>query len=214
VASQASLVNLIERAQRFQVTLVSDECYSEIYRESAGAPVGLLQAAKQAGLTDFSGCIAFHSLSKRSNLPGLRSGFVAGDAKLIKAFAQFRTYHGCTLPPPTQAASSAAWSDETHVIANRIAYDEKYAAVIPTLKKVMDVNVPPAGFYLWPSVAMDDKVVTQRLHSEQNVAVVPGSYLARDSHGTNPGVQRIRMALVAPLQECIEAADRIVECLS
>jgi len=214
IASEQALVNLIDRAKRFGVTLVSDECYSEIYREAAGAPVGLLQAAQAAGLADYSGCLVFHSLSKRSNLPGLRSGFVAGDAKLIAAFTQYRTYHGCTLPFPTQAASTAAWADESHVKANRALYDEKYQAVVPRLKSIMQVDAPPAGFYLWPSINIDDKLATQRLHSEQNVAVVPGSYLARDVDGTNPGSKRLRMALVAPLTECVEAADRIVQCLS
>jgi len=214
VASQQALVSLIERAIRFGVTLVSDECYSEIYREDSGAPVGLLQAAQAAGLKDYTGCLVFHSLSKRSNLPGLRSGFVAGDAELIKAFTTYRTYHGCTLPPPTQAASAAAWSDEAHVAANRKAYDAKYQAVLPILQPVMTVTTPPAGFYLWPTLNMDDKTATQRLHSEQNVAVVPGSYLARELNGINPGTNRIRMALVAPLDDCIEAATRIASCLS
>lgn len=214
VASKEALVALIERAQRFGVTLVSDECYSEIYRQDISAPVGLLQAAQAAGLDDYAGCLVFHSLSKRSNLPGLRSGFVAGDANLIAAFTTYRTYHGCTLPPPIQAASAAAWSDEIHVQANREAYDAKYKAVLPILQSVMDVSTPPAGFYLWPTLNIDDKEATKRLHSEQNVAVVPGSYLAREIGGFNPGANRIRMALVAPLDECIEAATRIASCLS
>jgi len=199
VASLGALIQLIERAQRFGVTLVSDECYSEIYRQNAGAPVGLLQAAQAAGLNDYQGCLAFHSLSKRSNLPGLRSGFVAGDAELINTFA---------------AASAAAWSDESHVVANRAAYDEKYAAVCPILSKVMELSVPPAGFYLWPKTNVDDKLLTQRLHSEQNVAVVPGSFLARETNGLNPGAQRIRLALVAPLEQCVDAANRIADTLS
>lgn len=214
VASKAALVALIERAQKFNVTLVSDECYSEIYREAMGPPVGLLTAAKAAGLDDYKGLLVFHSLSKRSNLPGLRSGFVAGDASLIDAFASYRTYHGCTLPPPTQAASAAAWADENHVSANRAAYDEKYDSVLPLLEPVMTLTKPAAGFYLWPTLNIDDKEATQRLHSEHNVAVVPGSYLARDINGKNPGTNRIRMALVAPLEECVEAANRIVSCLS
>lgn len=214
VASQSALVALIERAQKFGVTLVSDECYSEIYRQDSGPPVGLLTAAKAAGLDDYKGLLVFHSLSKRSNLPGLRSGFVAGDAALIDAFARYRTYHGCTLPPPTQAASAAAWADESHVADNRAAYDAKYDAVLPILKPVMTLSKPAAGFYLWPTLTVDDKQATQRLHSEQNVAVVPGSYLARDINGSNPGKNRIRMALVAPLEECVEAANRIVSCLS
>lgn len=214
VASKEALVTLIQRAQKFGVTLVSDECYSEIYRENIGAPIGLLAAAESAGLTDYAGCLVFHSLSKRSNLPGLRSGFVAGDASLIDAFATYRTYHGCTIPPPTQAASVAAWSDEAHVKANRAAYDAKYKAVVPMLESVMDVHTPPAGFYLWPTLSIDDKEATQRLHAEQNVAVVPGSYLARTVDGTNPGERRIRMALVAPLDDCIDAAQRITLCLS
>jgi len=214
VASKDALMALIARAQKFNVTLVSDECYSEIYREDMGPPMGLLSAAKAAGLDDYKNLLVFHSLSKRSNLPGLRSGFVAGDATLIDAFARYRTYHGCTLPPPTQAASAAAWADETHVAANRAAYDAKYNAVLPLLAPIMTLTKPAAGFYLWPTLNTDDKEVTKRLHSEHNVAVVPGSYLARDVDGSNPGTNRIRMALVAPLEECTEAANRIVSCLS
>lgn len=213
VASKQALITLIERARQHNVIVISDECYSEIYREDAGPPVGLLEAAASAGLDDFSGCLAFHSLSKRSNLPGLRSGFVAGDAKLIRSFTQYRTYHGCTLPLPTQAASAAAWADEEHVKANRAAYDEKYETVLPILKTVMTVQRPDAGFYLWPTLHCDDKLATQRLHAEENVAVVPGSYLAREVSGHNPGQQRIRLALVAPLADCREAAHRIVRCL-
>lgn len=213
VASKQALITLIERAHRHNVIVVSDECYSEIYREDAGQPVGLLEAAASAGLDDFSGCLAFHSLSKRSNLPGLRSGFVAGDAQLIRSFTQYRTYHGCTLPLPTQAASAAAWADEEHVKANRAAYDAKYETVLPILKTVMTVQKPDAGFYLWPTLHCDDKLATQRLHAEENVAVVPGSYLARDVGGHNPGQQRIRLALVAPLADCEEAAHRIARCL-
>ncbi len=214
VATKEGLMALIERAQRFNVTLVSDECYSEIYRENSGAPVGLLTAAEAVGLDQYQGCLVFHSLSKRSNLPGLRSGFVAGDAQLIDAFATYRTYHGCTMPPPTQAASAAAWADEEHVAANRAAYDAKYAAVLPILQSVMTAQTPAAGFYLWPQLFGDDKEATQRLHSEQNVAVVPGSYLAREMNGFNPGTNRIRMALVAPIDDCIEAAKRMASCLS
>lgn len=214
VASKQALMALIERARRHNVIVVSDECYSEIYREEAGPPVGLLEAAASAGLDDFSGCLAFHSLSKRSNLPGLRSGFVAGDANLIRSFTQYRTYHGCTLPLPTQAASAVAWADEDHVKANRAAYDAKYEAVLPILKTVMTVQKPDAGFYLWPTLHCDDKLATQKLHAEENVAVVPGSYLAREVDGSNPGQQRIRLALVAPLAECEEAAHRIARCLA
>lgn len=215
VNSQAGLQRLIEKAQKHDFIIISDECYSEIYRESTSAPCGLLQAANAMGLDSFQHCLAFHSLSKRSNLPGLRSGFVAGDASLIKHFVEYRTYHGCSMPGAVQQASIAAWSDETHVKANRAAYDAKYSAVIDILSPLLALEIPPAGFYLWPELLVDDEAFTQRLLAEQNVRVVPGSYLARapSANQVNPGSKRLRLALVAPLDDCVIAAQRIVHCL-
>ena len=215
VISQAGLQRLIEKAHEHDFIIVSDECYSEIYRESAGAPCGLLQAASAMGLDSFERCLAFHSLSKRSNLPGLRSGFVAGDAALIKKFTRYRTYHGCSMSGVVQQASITAWGDEQHVKANRTAYDAKYKTVIDILSPLLPMAIPPAGFYLWPKLSVDDRHFTQRLLAEQNVRVVPGSYLARASgeDSINPGENRLRLALVAPLDDCVEAAQRIAMCL-
>lgn len=215
VLSEACLQRLIRKAQQHDFVIVSDECYSEIYREDAGAPCGLLQAANAMGLTDYARCLVFHSLSKRSNLPGLRSGFVAGDAELIRRFAEYRTYHGCSMSGFVQQASIAAWGDEQHVQENRAAYDEKYAAVMSILAPQLSLTRPPAGFYLWPALPEDDRHFTQRLLAEYNVRVVPGSYLARGSadERDNPGDRHLRLALVAPLDDCITAAERIVRCL-
>lgn len=215
VNSMTSLQTLIEKAHKHDFVIVSDECYSEIYRQSAGAPCGLLQAAYAMGMETYDRCLAFHSLSKRSNLPGLRSGFVAGDATLIKNFAAFRTYQGCAMSGAVQSASIAAWSDEQHVTQNRAAYDAKYAAVVDILNSKLSVSTPPAGFYLWPELPCDDQTFTQRLLSEQNVRAVPGSFLARaaGSSNQNPGTNRLRLALVAPLEDCITAAHRIIQCL-
>lgn len=215
VNSVEALQRLIEKAHKHDFIIVSDECYSEIYREESGAPAGLLQAAYAMGLTDFDRCIAFHSLSKRSNLPGLRSGFAAGDATIIEQFVQYRTYQGCAMSGAVQEASIAAWADETHVKANREAYDQKYKAVIEILSPVLDVSTPPAGFYLWPQLPVDDQFFTQRLLQDYNVRAVPGSYLARENNGVaNPGSNRLRLALVASLDECIMASERIVDCLN
>lgn len=204
-----SLQKLIQLADRHDFIIASDECYSEIYLDESAAPPGLLQAAAAMGRDDFSRCMVFHSLSKRSNAPGLRSGFVAGDASLIEAFLRYRTYHGCAMPPATQAASIRAWEDEVHVAANRKLYREKFSAVLEILAPVLDVPQPPAGFYLWPVTPIDDCEFTRGLLEQQNVRVLPGSYLSRSSNGINPGNRHVRMALVAPLEDCIEAAERI-----
>ena len=220
VMSEAALGRLVLRAQEHDFAIVSDECYGEIYRESAGPPPGLLRAARSVGVDDFRRCLSFHSLSKRSNLPGLRSGFVAGDATLLARFLEYRTYHGCTLPGFVEAASAAAWGDEEHVVANRAAYDAKYDSVVGWLSPHLDVRTPPGGFYLWPRVPVDDEALTVRLLSEANVRVVPGRYLARDAidpaTGTaaNPGEGRLRLALVAPPDDCTEAARRIAAVLT
>ncbi|OOC51154.1 succinyldiaminopimelate transaminase [Thioalkalivibrio versutus] len=210
--SEAAMQDLIRLAERHDFIIAADECYSEIYPPDGEPPAGLLGAAARIGNTAFERCIVFHSLSKRSNLPGLRSGFVAGDAALLDRFALYRTYHGCTLPPPTQAVSRAAWSDEAHVAENRALYAEKFAAVVPILESVIDVRAPAAGFYLWPRVPDgDDEGFARRLYGEAGVTVLPGRYLSRTDPetGHNPGAGHVRMALVAAPAACIEAAERI-----
>jgi N-succinyldiaminopimelate aminotransferase len=213
VIDQATLTMLIELAHKHDFIIASDECYSEIYIDESQPPVGLLEAAVKAGYTNFSHCVIFHSLSKRSNAPGLRSGFVAGDATIIKDFLRYRTYHGCAMPPATQAASLVAWQDEEHVIYNRKQYREKFDAVLAILGRNMNVSLPEASFYLWAETPISDTEFARRLFDEQNVTVLPGSYLARDTDSGNPGKNRIRMALVAPIEECINAAHRILSLL-
>ncbi|WP_303904125.1 succinyldiaminopimelate transaminase [Thiohalomonas denitrificans] len=203
------LQRLIRLADEHDFIIASDECYSELYFEEDAPPPGLLQAAAAMGRDDYRRCVVFHSLSKRSNLPGLRSGFVAGDRELLRRFLHYRTYQGCALPPPTQAASIVAWQDETHVKANRDLYRAKFDAVLDILQPVLDIERPDAGFYLWPKTPIADTDFTRGLFERQNVTVLPGSYLSREAHGLNPGAGRIRMALVAELDECIEAAERV-----
>jgi N-succinyldiaminopimelate aminotransferase len=200
---------LLELAERHNFLIASDECYSELYFDETRPSVGLLQVAAALGAPDYRRCLVFHSLSKRSNLPGLRSGFVAGDAAVIEAYGHYRTYHGCALPPPTQAASVAAWNDEVHVRDNRRQYREKFDAVLEILEPVLPVERPDAGFYLWPRTPQDDETFTRELYARENVLVLPGSYLSRHAQGMNPGAGRVRMALVAPLKECVEAARRV-----
>jgi len=209
VLDHATLAHLLDLADKYDFIIASDECYSEIYQDEGHPPTGLLQAAAAVGRNDYLRCIVFHSLSKRSNVPGLRSGFVAGDQALIESFFKYRTYHGCAMPGFTQAASIAAWQDESHVILNRKFYREKFAAVLEILAPVMNVQQPEAGFYLWPEVPISDQAFTQQLFSTHNVTVLPGSFLSRTANGINPGDNRIRIALVAPLEECVEAAARI-----
>lgn len=203
------LKRLIALADEHDFVIAADECYSELYFDEAQPPAGLLSACAALGRDDFKRCVVFHSLSKRSNLPGLRSGFVAGDADILKAFLLYRTYHGCAMPVQTQLASIAAWDDEGHVQANRQLYREKFEAVLAILSPVMDVQRPDGGFYLWPQTPIDDQRFTRELFAQQHVTVVPGSYLSREVDGFSPGANRVRMALVAPLAECIEAAQRI-----
>ena len=210
----AELQQLIELADRYDFVIASDECYSEIYLDESAPPCGLLQAAAEMGRNDFSRCMVFHSLSKRSNAPGLRSGFVAGDAQLIRNFLRYRTYHGCAMPPATQAASISAWRDEAHVRENRRLYREKFAAVLDILAPVLDVQLPQAGFYLWPHTPVSDEAFARGLLAEQNVIVLPGSYLSRTANGINPGQGYVRMALVAPLDDCTDAAQRIKSWMS
>lgn len=204
-----TLKKLIALADEHDFVIAADECYSELYFDEAAPPAGLLSACAALGRKDFKRCVVFHSLSKRSNLPGLRSGFVAGDAEILKAFLLYRTYHGCAMPVQTQLASIAAWNDEVHVRANRAMYREKFDAVLEILAPVLDVQRPDGGFYLWPNVGTDDAEFCRDLFVAEHVTVVPGSYLSREVDGFNPGAGRVRMALVAPLAECIEAAERI-----
>lgn len=211
VMPRETLVQVIELADKHDFIVASDECYSELYPDENQPPEGLLQTCAAIGRNDFARCIVFHSLSKRSNLPGLRSGFVAGDASVLKGFLKYRTYHGCAMPIHNQLASIAAWQDEAHVVENRTAYRAKFEAVVPILREVMDVEFPDAGFYLWPVTPMDDETFARELSAQQNVHVLPGRYLSRTVDDHNPGENRVRMALVAPLEECVEAARRIVE---
>jgi N-succinyldiaminopimelate aminotransferase len=204
-----TLKKLIALADEHDFVIAADECYSELYFDEDAPPPGLLSACAELGRSDFKRCVVFHSLSKRSNLPGLRSGFVAGDADILKHFLLYRTYHGCAMPVQTQLASVAAWNDEAHVRANRDMYREKFAAVLDILAPVMDVQRPDGGFYLWARTPGDDTLFTRDLFANEHVTVVPGSYLSREVNGVNPGAGRVRMALVAPLAECIEAAERI-----
>jgi len=204
---------LFELSDRYGFVIAADECYSEIYFDDAHLPIGGLEAAHRLGRTDFRNVVMFSSLSKRSNVPGMRSGFVAGDAEILKRFLLYRTYHGCAMSPSVQAASAAAWNDEAHVAENRRQYREKFAVITPMLKPWLDVDLPDAGFYLWAKVSrlgVSDTEFARRLQAEYNVTVLPGSFLAREAHGVNPGAGFVRIALVADLAECVEAAGRIV----
>lgn len=208
VIGLAALQQLIQLADQYDFVIAADECYAEIYPDQQ-APVGLLQAALAMGRDDYARCVVFHSLSKRSNLPGLRSGFVAGDAAILQQFSLYRTYHGCAMPLPAQHASIKAWADERHVQENRALYQQKFAALVPILSPVLDVAPPHASFYLWPKTPIDDTEFVRELYRQQNVLVLPGSFLSRLAHGVNPGSGYVRMALVPPLQDCIEAAERV-----
>ncbi len=201
---------LFELSDKFGFVIGSDECYSEIYFRDE-PPLGGMEAAAKLGRPDFKNLISFTSLSKRSNVPGMRSGFVAGDAALIKPFLLYRTYHGSAMSPVVQAASMAAWQDEAHVQDNRAMYRDKFAQVTPLLSQVLSVALPDAGFYLWADVAGDDVAFACELYAHYHVTVLPGSYLARSAQGHNPGAGRIRLALVADTAECVEAARRLVD---
>jgi N-succinyldiaminopimelate aminotransferase len=204
---------LFDLSDKYGFVIAADECYSEIYFKPE-APLGSLQAASLLGRADYRNLIAFSSLSKRSNVPGMRSGFVAGDAAILKKFLLYRTYQGGAMSPTVQAASIAAWNDEQHVIDNRAKYLDKFTRVTPMLQEVLDVALPDAGFYLWAGVdrypGINDVEFARRLYAQYHVTVLPGSYLGREAHGSNPGSNRIRMALVAEAEECLEAAARLV----
>ena len=209
VMSLDYLQRAINIAQENNFILAADECYSEIYFDENNPPIGLLQAATKMGLSDFKNCVVFHSLSKRSNVPGLRSGFVAGDADIMAGFLKYRTYHGCALPFHHQYASIKAWQDEQHVVTNRKEYTQKFKHVIDILFPYIELSLPDAAFYLWLKVPEDDTVFAQNLYAQQNVTVLPGQFLSRESATGNPGENYVRMALVAPVDECIDAANRI-----
>lgn len=208
VMTLAQWKHLFNLSDQYGFVIAADECYSEIYFEETNPPLGALQAAHLLG-RDHKNLIVFSSLSKRSNVPGMRSGFVAGDEAIIEKFTLYRTYHGCAMNPAIQAASITAWKDEAHVIENRKLYAEKFKTVIPMLQKVWDVETPDAAFYLWINTKKSDTALAIQLYQQLNITVLPGSYLAREAHGINPGKGFIRMALVASLEECVEAAQRI-----
>lgn len=216
VMSRAYLRRAVALAERYDFVIAADECYSELYPDEHAPPPSLLNAALDAGHSAFERCVVFHSLSKRSSLPGLRSGFVAGDAAILGKFLLYRTYHGCAMPVPTQLASIAAWNDEAHVVENRRLYREKFAQVLPILAPHLEVCAPAGGFYLWPDVKRDDTIFTRELFAAKNVTILPGSYLARAHRNeqgleTNPGAGRVRISLVAGVDECVEAAHRIAD---
>jgi N-succinyldiaminopimelate aminotransferase len=200
-------------SDKYGFVIAADECYSEIYFDEATPPLGALQAAHLLGRhqleTPYKNLIIFSSLSKRSNVPGMRSGFVAGDEKIIEAFTLYRTYHGCAMNPVVQAASITAWNDEAHVIENRRLYAEKFNVVTELLSKTLTVEMPDAAFYLWLKTPIADTEFALLLYRDFNVTVLPGSLLARAAHGINPGENFVRLALVASLDECLEAAKRI-----
>ncbi len=209
VIPMARLQWLVRKAREFDFVIASDECYSEIYFDEDNPPPGLLQACAEMGEHDYRNCVVFHSLSKRSNLPGLRSGFVAGDADILDRFALYRTYHGCAMPPHHQIASTAAWQDEAHVVQNRLRYREKFDSVLGILDGALDVSLPDAGFYLWPKTPIPATDFSRELFAREHITVLPGCYLARDTGQGNPADYRVRMALVADIAQCVEAAERI-----
>jgi N-succinyldiaminopimelate aminotransferase len=208
------LQRALQLAEQHDFVIASDECYADLFDDETAPPPSLLSAAAAMGNSAFSRCMTFHSLSKRSSLPGLRSGFVAGDARLVQPFLLYRTYHGCAMPVPTQKASVSAWSEDAHVTANRALYRRKFDRVLPVLAPVIDAWRPAGGFYLWLPVGGNDEAFTARLFAEQNITVVPGSYLARETREGNPGSGFVRISLVAPEDECVQAATRIRDFIS
>jgi len=209
VMDEAYLLRVLELAERYDFVIAADECYADIYLDEAAPPPGLLGACLRAGNTSFKRCAVFHSLSKRSSVPGLRSGFVAGDPAIMDRFRLYRTYHGCAVPEMVQLASVPAWADDAHARSNRQLYQQKFDAVVPILAAVMPVERPAAAFYLWLAIPGDDETWTRDLYAAENVTVLPGRYLSRDHAGGNPGHGRVRISLVAELETCIEAAQRI-----
>ena len=209
VMDREELVFLIEKAQEHDFILASDECYSEIYAKENEPPVGLLEVAASMGFERFNRCVAFNSLSKRSNCPGMRSGFVAGDPLVLEQYYNYRTYHGCAMPGHVQAASSRAWLDEEHVIANRTVYRSKYEATQTLMARTFGTQLPDGAFYYWPDVGIDDEIFASELFRRENITVLPGKYLGRNVGDHNPGVNRVRIALVAPHEDCVDAIQRL-----
>jgi N-succinyldiaminopimelate aminotransferase len=208
ILSLAYLQHALELAERYDFVIAADECYAELYLDEDAPPPSLLRAAYQSGRTQYERCAVFQSLSKRSSVPGLRSGFVAGNPVLMKKFLLYRTYHGCAMPIPTQLASAVAWNDDAHVAANRALYREKFERVLPVLTPWLEVPRPDGAFYLWPEVG-DDLAFTRALYEQQNLTILPGSFMAREHDGHNPGRGRVRISLVASVDECVTAAQRI-----
>jgi N-succinyldiaminopimelate aminotransferase len=213
VLSLAYLKHALELAERYDFVVASDECYADIYLDETAPPPGLLQAAAASGRAAFERCVVFHSLSKRSSVPGLRSGFVAGDPRILKRLLLYRTYHGSAMPLPTQLASITAWQDDAHAAANRALYQEKFARVLPILAAPLHITPPQGAFYLWADVGADDEHFTRELFRRHNVTVLPGSYLGRDGGHGNPGAGRARISLVPPVAQCVEAAERLRDFL-
>ena len=213
VMTLADWRRLFELSDRFGFIIASDECYSEIYFDEASPPLGGLQAAQQLGRSDYPRLVVFGSLSKRSNVPGMRSGYVAGDATVLAQFLLYRTYHGGAMSPAVQAASAAAWQDEAHVVENRRLYREKFGQTTAILREVTAVEMPQAAFYLWLHIPTSDVEFTRALYVQHGVTVLPGSYLAREARGINPGRNFVRIALVPSLADCLEAARRMRSCL-
>jgi len=209
VMDKAYLAHALDLADKHDFVIASDECYSEIYFDESTPPPGLLEVCRETGRDDFRRAVVFHSLSKRSNVPGLRSGFVAGDADIMLPFLLYRTYHGCAMPLPAQLASVEAWNDDAHVVANRAYYRHKFETAMEILSPVLDVTLPAAAFYLWPASPIDDEEFVRRLYAEQNLTLLPGSYLSRDTKTGNPGKGRIRISLVPDMDECEDAMRRI-----
>lgn len=205
----AAWSHLFDLSDKYGFTIAADECYSELYPDEHVPPLGALQVAHQLGGEDYGRLVVFNSLSKRSNVPGMRSGFVAGCESILEKFLLYRTYHGCAMNPAVQAASAAAWNDEAHVEENRRLYREKFAAVTPLLQQALKVEEPDASFYLWARTPVSDTEFAKALYRDYNVTLLPGSFLAREAHGHNPGTNFVRIALVAPLAQCVEAAERI-----
>ncbi len=201
--------HLFDLSDKYGFIIASDECYSELYPDEHVPPLGALQVAHQLGGEDYGRLVVFNSLSKRSNVPGMRSGFAAGCESILEKFLLYRTYHGCAMNPAVQAASAAAWNDEAHVEENRRLYREKFATVTPLLQQALKVEEPDASFYLWAQTPVSDTEFAQALYRDYNVTLLPGSFLARQAHGLNPGTNFVRIALVAPLAQCVEAAERI-----
>lgn len=214
VMSRKYLAHALALAERHDFLIAADECYADIYLDEREPPPGLLEVARATGRDRFQRCIVFHSLSKRSSVPGLRSGIVAGDPEVLRRFLLYRTYHGCAVALHTQLASIPAWNDDAHAAENRALYQQKFAAVLPVLQPVLDLPRPDAAFYLWPEVGGEDTVFARELYARSNVLVLPGSYLGRDHNGVNPGRGRVRISLVAGVEDCLGAAHRIREFLA